>query len=96
MATSEARVAMPTPSRYLGQLCKHFQHRLPVKLEESTGQIAFADGVCDLRADATTLTMRCEAADDALLAHVQDVVARHLLRFAFRDPPEIVWKSEAA
>lgn len=52
--------------------------------------------MCDLRADATTLTMRCEAADDALLAHVQDVVARHLLRFAFRDPPEIVWKSEAA
>jgi len=25
------------------------------------------------------------------LAQVQDVVARHLLRFAFREPPTIEW-----
>lgn len=31
---SEARVATDVPRRYLGQLCKHFQHRLPVELTE--------------------------------------------------------------
>ena len=95
MHRSHADVATETPSRYLGQLCKHFQHRLPVELAERTGRIAFDAGVCDLEASDAVLTMRCEAADAEALARVQDVVARHLLRFAFRTPPEIAWVADA-
>ena len=91
MASSEARVATEAPARYLVQLCKHFQHRRPVEIGEQSGRIEFEAGVCTLAAEADVLVMRCDAADGDQLARLQDVVARHLLRFAFRAPPEIVW-----
>ncbi len=91
MPASLSRVATTVPRRYLGQLCKHFEHRLPVQLEETTGRIDFPSGVCTLATETGALVMRVEAADEAALENLQDVVARHLLRFAFREPPEIIW-----
>ena len=91
MQHSEARVQTGTPARYLGQLCKHFAHKIPVTLDSDTGSIAFQMGLCRLAIDGDVLILRAEAADEAALVQVQDVVARHLLRFAFRDPPSIEW-----
>jgi hypothetical protein len=91
--TAQARVATLLPRRYLSQLCKHFEHRLPVTLAEANGTISFPDGLCTLTAEADALVMSVTAADAAALAKLEDVVARHLLRFAFRDPPEIRWSS---
>ena len=92
--TSEARVATAMPRRYLAQLCKHFQHKLPVTLAEDHGRIEFTGGVCALEATDDTLILRL-AADEAALARLEEVVARHLLRFAFREPPEIRWTRAA-
>lgn len=94
MLHSIARVGTEMPKRYLSQLCKHFEHKLPVTLAESTGHIAYPSGTCALSIEPDTLVMQVEAANAEALATLQDVVARHLLRFAFRQPPEIVW-SEA-
>jgi len=91
MLHSEARVALESPGRYLGQLCKHFAHKLPVTLEEKQGSITFAMGTCRLRVDEGLLVLRAEAEVAEDLERLQDVVARHLLRFAFRTPPEIKW-----
>jgi len=92
MQSAEARVATAAPRRYLGQLCKHFQHKLPVTLEERRGRIEFPSGVCALEAiGEDALVMRVTAADEAALARLEDVVARHFVRFAFRDVPEIGW-----
>ena len=90
---SEARVATDVARRYLGQLCKHFQHRLPVELTETQGRIDFPMGVCTLDAEAAsaTLLMRATAADEAALATLEEVVARHLERFAFREPLTVQW-----
>ena len=38
------------------------------------------------------LVMRLTAADEAATARMQKVVADHLLRFAFREPPQVVWR----
>jgi uncharacterized protein len=95
MPTSTARVATETPGRYLGQLCKHFEHKLPVAFTPTHGQISFDFGVCVLDAEAGTLVMRAEAEDAESLAKTQEVVARHLERFAFREPPQIVWEASA-
>jgi uncharacterized protein len=92
MPHSEARVALESPARYLGQLCKHFAHKLPVTLEESQGSIAFPMGTCRLEAADGLLLLRAEAEDAEALERLQDVVARHLLRFAFRAPPAIEWR----
>ena len=91
MPTSVAKVTTELPKRYMVQLCKHFEHRLAVTQEGDTGRIAFDYGSCDLAVEPGTLVMKVEAADADTLARVEDVVARHLLRFAFREPPEIVW-----
>jgi hypothetical protein len=41
------------------------------------------------------LIMRVTAADEAALAALEDVVARHLVRFAFREGPEVRWTQQA-
>ncbi len=89
--SSEARVPTAVPRRYLAQLCKHFEHKLPVTLAEDRGRIEFSGGVCALEAGDETLTMRLTAGDEAALARLEDVIARHLLRFAFREKPEVHW-----
>lgn len=89
--SSEARVPTAVPRRYLAQLCKHFEHKLPVTLAEDRGSIEFSGGLCTLEAGDESLIMRLTAADEAALARLQDVVARHLLRFAFRETPDVQW-----
>lgn len=89
--SSEARVPTAVPSRYLAQLCKHFDHKLPVTLAEDRGRIEFSGGVCALEAGDGILVMRLSAGDEAALARLEAVVASHLLRFAFREKPEIRW-----
>ena len=92
---SEARVATSVPRRTMTQLCKHFEHKLPVTYDETKGRIAFSAGLCLLEAGADALILRAEAADAESLRRVEDVVARHLDRFAFREKPEIAWKETA-
>lgn len=91
MPISQARVTTELASRYLQQLCKHFAHKLPVTFDPERGRIEFSIGVCELTAAPGVLTMCAEAADDTALTQLEQVVARHLERFAFREPPEIAW-----
>jgi hypothetical protein len=91
MRTASARVVTDLPRRYMTQLCKHFEHRLAVTYEDAQGSIAFQSGACRLSAASDALVITVEAADEAALLQVQDVVARHLLRFAFRENPQIAW-----
>lgn len=92
MPSSEARVAIDQPVRYMTQLCKHFQHKIPVTLDERQGSIQFQSGPCRVTAGETELTLQVSAATEEALAQLEDVVARHLLRFAFREPPAIRWE----
>lgn len=93
MLVSTAHVSTTVPQRYLTQLCKHFQHKLPVTQGEGRGRIEFPGGRCELdaAAEAETLTLSIVAGDEAGLTRLEDVVARHLERFAFREKPEIRW-----
>jgi uncharacterized protein len=93
---SEARVATAHAARYLGQLRKHFAHRVPATFEGSQGRIEFAFGICDMQAADGTLVLRATATDAPSLDQVEEIVARHLERFAFRDRPEIRWARGAA
>ena len=90
---SVAEIATQLAGRYLTQLCKHFEHKCPVSHEAGSGSIGFVAGECRLLAEAGVLTLACEAADEALLGQVQDVVTRHLLRFAFREEMRIEWRA---
>jgi hypothetical protein len=91
MLAATARVPTPLPRRYISQLCKHFDHKLPVTLGEADGTITFAMGLCTLRAESDAIVMRVESEDAEGLARLEDVVARHLVRFAFREPVAVEW-----
>jgi hypothetical protein len=92
---SAALVRTPKASGYLQQLCKHFGHKLPVGFDERAGRIEFPMGVCTLAAapDAGTLALHASAASAEDLARLEDVVARHLVRFAFREELEVTWSA---
>jgi hypothetical protein len=85
---SEALWETASAPRYMAQLCKHFAHKLPVKLNERDGQMVFSVGICDVVAEETGLRMQASAKDEAGLQQVQSVVIRHLQRFAFREMTE--------
>lgn len=94
MLSSEARVPTAVPRRYMVQLCKHFAHKVPATFDETHGRIEFDAGPCELEADPDTgiLVMRVSAAGETDLERLENVVARHLVRFAFREQLEVSWK----
>lgn len=90
--SSVAEVPTAHASRYLQQLCKHFAHKRPVSFDETAGHINFTIGDCRLSAAGETLVLRCEAPDREQLAQLEDVVVRHLVRFAFREELRLDWR----
>ncbi len=55
--------------------------RPPRPLPVSAPSTCPTGGTCELTSDATGITLSAEAATEDDLARIQDVVARHLLRF---------------
>ncbi len=82
---SLASVSTENAVRYLTQLCKHWSHRFEVVFDKTSGRIALPLGVCRLTAGPGVLGVVVEATDDEGLTRLEDVVASHLNRFAFRE-----------
>ncbi len=94
-----AIAAVPTASasRYLQQLCKHWQHNLAVEFTPDHGTVVFpkdargashpADGLVTFDAQAAALDVRIDASSAEQLDGLKGAVARHLDRFAFREAP---------
>jgi hypothetical protein len=80
--------------RYMAQLCKHWSHKYPVELSETDGRITLAAGTCMLHAGEEALTIDVEAADEPTVRRLEDVVANHVARFAFREELHFDWKAE--
>ena len=87
MPTTTANVPTAQAEKYLKQLCKHWSHKLDVKLEGPTGIVRFEQAAATMTALSDGLTVTIEAADADMLEQIKDVVARHLDRFAFREAP---------
>ena len=97
MVEATARVPTASASRYLQQLCKHWQHNLEVSFTPERGTVIFprdargadwpGDATVTFDAEADTLVVRIEASAPAQLEGLEGAVARHLDRFAFREAP---------
>jgi hypothetical protein len=94
-ARSIAEVPTPNAGRYLQQLCKHFQHKRPVSFDPRSGRIEFPIGDCRLTASEGMLNISLSAPDEAQMTQLQEVIASHLVRFAFREPPKIEWHGQS-
>lgn len=96
LLTSTAVVTTPKAAGYAAQLVKHFAHKIPARFEAGDGEIGFAFGTCRLHAEGDRLTLSVTGADPGAISRLQDVVARHLLRFAFREELAIDWQPAEA
>jgi hypothetical protein len=84
-------------SRYLQQLCKHWEHNLKVEYAADHGTIVFpkdarganwpADGLVTLDAKPDGVAIRIDASADGQLEGLKGAVERHIDRFAFREAP---------
>ena len=72
-------------AKYLHQLCKHFAHEIQTACTETEGSLRFDMGTAFLSANATALTVRFELENDDAFSAAQQVIDRHLKRFAFRE-----------
>jgi len=96
-ATSTAKIPTVSASRYLQQVCKHWQHNLEVTFDETQGRIVFprdarggswaGDAVVTFGATPATLDCTIVASEPGQLEGLKGAVARHIDRFAFREAP---------
>lgn len=94
--SAHARVPTAKARTYMIQLCKHFGHRIPVTHDDAHGRIEFPIGVCKADVDGGALHLTAITDDEAQLPHLQNVIARHLVRFAFKEELAIDWKRDVA
>lgn len=99
IATATAQALVPTQhaSRYLQQLCKHWEHSLQVEYTPENGTVIFpkdargadwpGDAVVTFNVAEQGLDVRVDASSDGQLEGLKGAVARHLDRFAFREAP---------
>jgi len=87
MIETTATVPTANANHYVTQLCKHWSHKLKVELTEERGIVRFENGVAVLTPEEQALQVQILANDQPTADKLQDVVARHLERFAFREAP---------
>jgi len=94
MGTATTRVVTENASRYLQQLCKHWGHKFEVAFTPENGRIQMSAAVLILDADEEGLGLHLDAPQDQL-ARMEDVVAEHLKRFAFKEDLRFEWVEAA-
>ena len=93
---STARVNISPASKYLKQLAKHFSHKVEVEMGEDAATVRLSYGYFELSLDGEDiLVMQTFTDTDEHRKRLEHVAGSHLERFAFRDPPEIVWSDDA-
>ena len=85
MAESRAAVATDKAARYMTQLTKHWGHKFETRLDPTDAEIVLPAGVCRMHAEPQALQVTVVAADAETLPRLEEVVAKHLARFAFRE-----------
>jgi hypothetical protein len=93
--SASAHVRTSNASKYLQQLCKHWQHNLQVEFTPENGTVIFprdargadhpGDAVVTFNAGEDGLDVRIDASSDEQLEGLKGAVAKHVDRFAFRE-----------
>jgi hypothetical protein len=95
--TATARIPTASASTYLQQVCKHWEHNLPVTFDSAHGQITFArdargadwpaDAIVTLDAEDGILVCKINASAEGQRDGLKGALERHIDRFAFREVP---------
>lgn len=95
---STARVATSRPARYGKQLASHFAKKLATDWDgaEERGHLTFSEdtpGEVSMIAGDKVLLLHLEAAPEHV-EYLEQVVARHLVRFGAKDELAVTWRRE--
>lgn len=91
MPSASAFVPTDRPARYIKQLVSHFAGKVESEPTETGAILRFAYGTGRLEAGDGGIRIEADAGSEEDLAHVEDVVARHLVRFGTRDELVVTW-----
>jgi uncharacterized protein len=89
--SSTADVTAAKPVAYMRQLCKHFGHKCDASFGDTTGEINFDFGRCELVAADDVLELRVIAEQPESLERLERVIGSHLERFGRRDGLSVSW-----
>ncbi|MGP4692925.1 DUF2218 domain-containing protein [Agrobacterium cavarae] len=92
MSSSRVEVETQNASRYLQQLSKHWAHKFETEFTPLSSKIALPLGEARLSANDTELVIEVTAHKSEDLTVLQDVVQRHIERFAFKESLAFVWR----
>lgn len=92
---ARADVVTDKPARYAKQLSSHLGRRCSISEESGGVRITLPGesgaGSCLLASRDGVLELHAEAADEATMSSVHDVIGRHLERFGQRDGLTVTW-----
>ncbi len=97
MLRSTAVVTTEVPERYAKQLLSHLGRKAEVETidgEAGGGRLVFAYGTGTVRPENNQLVLEAVAADADSLAHVEDVLARHLEKFGAKRELVVNWERD--
>ncbi len=89
-----AVVATDAPARYAKQLLAHLGRKNTVEADGDGGRLVFSYGTGTVSPGEGELVLVADAPDAEGLAHVQDVLARHLERFGARRELVVTWVAD--
>jgi uncharacterized protein len=92
MPAASAKILIPTPSRYMNRLAKHFEHRVTVTRDDKNAVVHFPDAPCRMQATDTHLSIHIEAAAPEQVEKLKEVVERHLRQVASQETFDVGWQ----
>ena len=92
MEVTEATVDLDQPGKMLLRLCKHFEHKVSVTYSETKAHMEFIIGSCDAEVIGNALHFICRSNEKNENQEIQNVIERHLVRFARKEDINFGWR----
>lgn len=95
--SASARVSVSAPDDHLNKLMDHFSEHGAVARSDRKGKIDLSFGSATIEAnDHQGLFLLVEGDDETGLAYMKYAIANHVVEFAYKDSPKIIWVGDGA
>lgn len=92
MVVSTSRIKTDNAGKYMVQLAKHWSHKIPgLTYDDEKADIPFPMGKCAMQVHGGVLDVTLTAATVSDVERLEEIFAKHLERFAFRETVDISW-----
>ena len=93
---ASARVALANPTLHLDKLLDYFSEHGAVTRFDCRGTIGLSFGMALIEAEGDGLRLVAEGEDETGLAYMKYALANHVIEFAGKEHPRIIWSGDGA